>query len=187
MTGSRRAMVLTIGLLAMFLGGAAKAQDLSAGKTPAQLFHSNCAMCHKSPRGLAAAGEKAGGLFGLENFLAQHYTASGRSAAMIADYLKSVDKGSAPQRRSRPHRTATSPRKPAAKTDAAKKDAAKKDGKPAKMTDEKSAAPTSEKSAADKPKADKPKMADPKRAEKKPAAQDEAKRGKPKPTQKNTD
>ena len=74
MTGSRHAIALMIGILALLLGGAAQAQeDLSAGKTPAQLFQLDCAICHKPPQGLA----KAGGLFGLDSFLAQHYTASG--------------------------------------------------------------------------------------------------------------
>ena len=88
MTGSRHAIALAIGLLALFFVGAAQAQeDLSAGKTPEELFKLDCAICHKSPQGLS----KAGGLFGLDSFLAQHYTASRESAAAIAGYLKSVD------------------------------------------------------------------------------------------------
>ncbi len=170
MTGSRPAIALIIGLL-LLLGGAAQAQeDLSAGKTPQQLFRLNCSACHKSPAGLAGAGEKAGGLFGLENFLAQHYTATGRSAQIIANYLKSVDSAAAQRRSRHPRRQASKPKKPAAaKTDTAKKsDAEKPDGKKvdeakaktkpdepkadaAKMTDEKSGGP----------KADKPKMTEP--------------------------
>lgn len=172
-------MVLAIGLLAMLLGGAAQAQeDLAAGKSPAQLFTQNCAMCHKSARGLAAAGDKAGGLFGLDNFLAQHYTASGRSAAILAEYLKSVDKGRASVKRSRkPHRDAAKKdeNKDAKKIDKkveekAEKKVEKKPDKPAEVTDE----------APAKPKADKPKMEEP--AAKKPAPHDEARRDKPKMT-----
>ena len=37
------------GLLA---GGAALAQDFAAGKTPAQLFGSDCSDCHRLPNGL---------------------------------------------------------------------------------------------------------------------------------------
>ncbi len=125
MTGSRHAIALVIGILALLLGGAAQAQeDLSAGKSPEQLFKLDCAICHKSPQGLS----KAGGLFGLDNFLAQHYTASGATAAAIAGYLKAVD-NAAPHRRTRhPRRDAATRHKPAAakKTD-------KKTGEPDKM------------------------------------------------------
>ncbi|HZD92553.1 MAG TPA: hypothetical protein VE224_20870 [Pseudolabrys sp.] len=116
MTGSRPAMVAAIGLLAMLLGGAAQAQDLSAGKTPAELFNTNCAICHKSPRGLAAAGEKSGGMLGggLESFLARHYTAEPHSAQILAAYLKSVADGAAPAPdHSSRHRRAIAPHKPA--------------------------------------------------------------------------
>lgn len=64
-------------------------ENLDLGKTPAQLYASNCAICHKSPQGLT---EKAG-VFGLANFLREHYTASRESAAAIAAYVQSVDKG----------------------------------------------------------------------------------------------
>ena len=75
-------------VLAMCLGGIAAAQEnLDKGKTPAQLFASDCAVCHRSPKGLA----KSGGLFGLDNFLREHYTASRESASAIAGYLRSLD------------------------------------------------------------------------------------------------
>ena len=190
MTGSRPAIALIIGFL-LLLGGAARAQeDLSAGKTAQQLFRLNCSVCHKSPAGLAAAGEKAGGLFGLENFLAQHYTATGRSAQVLANYLKSVDSAAAQRRSSHPHRRASKPKKPASdKTETAKKpdadkpdkmktgeakakaDEPKADG--ARMTDEKSG----------EPKADKPKMTEPKPDKKEAAAPaTEARHEKPKTT-----
>jgi hypothetical protein len=74
----------------LVLGGPAVAQEsLDKGKTPAQLFASDCAACHKSPQGLA----KSGGLFGLDSFLREHYTASRESATAIANYLKSLDSG----------------------------------------------------------------------------------------------
>ena len=63
------------------LAGPASAQEnIDAGKTPAQLYSQDCAICHKSPSGMA----RAGGLFGLENFLREHYTASRETAAAIA-------------------------------------------------------------------------------------------------------
>ncbi len=181
MTGSRSTIALVVTLLAMLFGGTARAQDLSAGKTPEQLFRLNCAMCHKSPQGLAATGDKAGGLFGLQSFLAEHYTGSSQSAAAIAGYLKSVDSAAAPHRGSRLPR-----RKAAGKTGTAKKT-----DKPAKVTNEKAVKPKADKPAADKPTADKSKMVEPKSAgtksaKKKAAAHSEAKRGKPK-AEKKTD
>ncbi len=183
MTGSRHAIALVIGILALLLGGAAQAQDdLSAGKTPEQLFQLDCSICHKSPQGLS----KAGGLFGLDGFLAQHYTASGATAAAIAGYLKAVDSGagSAPHRRGRhPRRDAGKPHKPAA----AKSDTAKKSDEPDKMKTDATAKATDEKTAkpaADKPKADTPKVAEP---PKKPAPHSEAKGEKPKAAEKKTD
>ena len=79
-----------IGLATVILAGPAAGQEsLDKGKTPAQLFASDCSPCHKSPQGLA----KSGGLFGLDGFLREHYTASRESAAAIANYLKSMEGG----------------------------------------------------------------------------------------------
>ncbi|HZL30098.1 MAG TPA: hypothetical protein VFC54_03435 [Pseudolabrys sp.] len=65
-------------------------ENLDKGKTAAQLFASDCAICHKSPQGLA----KSGGLLGVDNFLRQHYTASRESADVLAKYLQAT--GDAP-------------------------------------------------------------------------------------------
>jgi len=79
-------------LTALVWAGPVTAQEsLDKGKTPAQLFASDCAGCHKSPQGLA----KSGGLFGLDAFLREHYTASRETATAIANYLKSLDGGPA--------------------------------------------------------------------------------------------
>lgn len=79
-----------VGLMTLVLAGPATGQEsLDKGKTPAQLFASDCSPCHKSPQGLA----KSGGLFGLDGFLREHYTASRESAAAIANYLKSMEGG----------------------------------------------------------------------------------------------
>ena len=84
-----------IGLATLIFAGPAVGQEsLDKGKTPAQLFASDCSPCHKSPQGLA----KSGGLFGLDGFLREHYTASRESAAAIANYLKSMEVPSGPGR-----------------------------------------------------------------------------------------
>lgn len=91
-----RGILLRAGVLACVLAigmgsqPARPQENFDSGKTPAQLYASDCAICHKSPQGLA----KGGGLFGLAGFLREHYTASRESAAAIASYVESMDKGS---------------------------------------------------------------------------------------------
>lgn len=96
MTASNRSFCHGCGtaaaMVALLFAGAARAQEnLDMGKTPAELYGSDCAICHKSPRGLS----KGGDIFGLEAYLRQHYTASARSAHAIANYLKAVDRQAA--------------------------------------------------------------------------------------------
>ena len=88
MTVFGRGVRLAIGVLALCgaAAGAGAQENLDQGKSPAQLFASDCAICHKSAQGLA----KAGGILGLESFLREHYTASRESAAAIASYLQAV-------------------------------------------------------------------------------------------------
>jgi hypothetical protein len=96
MMGWNRGIGLAMGLFAFALAAPAGAQEnLDSGKSGAQLFASDCAICHKRPQGLA----KAGGLFGLSSFLREHYTASRESAAVIAGYLESFGKEPAPAKR----------------------------------------------------------------------------------------
>ena len=151
----------------LVLGVPLRAQEnLDLGKTPAQLYASGCAFCHKSPQGLAAKGD---GIFGLESLLRQHYTASRESAAAIAGYLRAVGGPAA-----KPARTGKRPPKAATPKGADKDKGAEKkpdtskpgtakpgDGKPAdtKASETKPAEP--------KPAAAKP--AEPKPAEPKPA------------------
>lgn len=92
-------MRLAIGISALCLAGTAGAQEnLEQGKSPAQLFGSDCAICHKSPQGLG----KAGGIFGIESFLREHYTTSRENAAAIANYLNSMNaRPAAPARASK--------------------------------------------------------------------------------------
>ena len=93
MFGMGRNLVCILGCLAAFVAAPARAQEsLDTGKTAAQLFASDCVICHKSPQGLA----KSGGVLGLDNFLREHYTASRESAATIAAYLRSMGGGPAP-------------------------------------------------------------------------------------------
>ena len=69
------------------VNGAETQETLGRGKTPAQTFASDCAVCHKSTQGLA---KSANGLIGVEGFLREHYTSSRESAAALANYLRSV-------------------------------------------------------------------------------------------------
>ena len=86
MTGSKGMSVMRSWICAAVAGaaflaaaGAASAQEnLDAGKSGAQLYASNCAICHKSAQALNKSG---GGLFGLDSFLREHYTSSRESAA----------------------------------------------------------------------------------------------------------
>jgi hypothetical protein len=80
---------LAVGVSAACLVSSAAAQEtLGRNKSPAQTFASDCAVCHKSPQGLARS---AGGLFGVEGFLREHYTSSKQSAAALATYLRAQD------------------------------------------------------------------------------------------------
>jgi len=92
MTLLRCGIGAAISMVVLCIAGVAGAQEnLDQGKSAAQLFAANCAMCHKSPQGLA----KAGGILGLDSFLREHYTASKESAGALAAYLKSMDTGPA--------------------------------------------------------------------------------------------
>ena len=157
----RRGIGLAAGFLAVALAAPAAAQEnLDSGKTGAQLYAADCAICHKSAQAL----KKSGGIFGLSSFLREHYTASRESAAAIAGYLDSV--GSPPAQK-----------KPAGAT----KRTAKGDEKA--KADEKKAKPKSGDAKSEKPdKKDKPseaKTSEPK-SESKSEPKDEAKPSEPK-------
>ena len=130
-------------------------ENLDANKTPAQLFASDCVICHKSTRGLT----RAGGVFGLESFLREHYTASRESAAAIARYLRQVDRGPPPHNS---RRTARPRHEPHGKS-AEKKSVEKKSAKPGAVKKTGQAAPAGEKKGDAK-------AADKKKDEAKPAA-----------------
>jgi hypothetical protein len=76
------AVTLFIGTFALS-AALVQAQNLEAGKSPAQLFAGTCNACHKTPRGLLKT-VSAGSLPG---FLRQHYTTSGDMAAQLSSFL----------------------------------------------------------------------------------------------------
>ncbi len=159
MTG--RMIAAAIGIILLCGTGMVRAQEnLDQGKTPAQLFASDCAICHKSPRGLS----RAGGVFGLQNFLRAHYTASVQSATALAAYLQAVDRQAPPPRKRTTRRPPTDPPAPKARPKA---------GEP-----EKSAQPDGSREAA-KPDADKPAAEAP--AEAAPAGPDSSEARSPSP------
>jgi len=84
--GRKLVLVLVVAGAGLSAQSALTQEDLNRGKTPAQLFASDCADCHRSPRALAKR-DNAGAL---ADFLRVHYTASRESAAAIAAYLVSL-------------------------------------------------------------------------------------------------
>lgn len=127
MRASRRRVGL--GVLAFFIvmpalvTPALAQENIDAGKTPAELYAADCAICHKTPHGLS----KAGGVFGLQNFLREHYTASKESAAAIAAYLAALDR-KAPPPRERTTRRGHKDEKAKAEKTKAKEEKSKKTG-----------------------------------------------------------
>jgi hypothetical protein len=93
----------------------AQAQNLEAGKSPAQIFAGTCNACHKSPRGLLKT-VPAGSLPG---FLRQHYTTSGEMASLLSAFL--VSNGAADTRltgsQAKPGKDAKSEGKPGGSPD----------------------------------------------------------------------
>ena len=63
----------------------ATAQNLEAGKPPAQIFSNTCSICHKSSRGLLKTVEPGS----LPAFLRQHYTTSTDMASVMSAYVLS--------------------------------------------------------------------------------------------------
>lgn len=98
MIGFARGMAVGAGVLALMAVPAAAQENLDSGKTGAQLYASDCAICHKTPQGLT----KHVGILGLTDYLREHYTASKESAATIAAYVQGVDKGPAPAGKTAP-------------------------------------------------------------------------------------
>jgi hypothetical protein len=70
-----------IGLALISLTAPADAQNIDAGKSPAQIFSDTCSACHRRPQELRRT--SAG-------FLRSHYTTGAAEAAAMAGYLASV-------------------------------------------------------------------------------------------------
>lgn len=82
--------ILIIGFAAALACAPALAEDFTAGKTPAQLFRSDCATCHHSPNGLLKRRSNAGDLTA---FLREHYTTKSETAAALAAYVSGFAPG----------------------------------------------------------------------------------------------
>lgn len=63
--------------------------NIDQDKTPAHIYASDCALCHKSIRGLANGRSRAA----LTGYLAEHYTASEAEAASLAAFVLSAGGG----------------------------------------------------------------------------------------------
>jgi hypothetical protein len=77
--------IFVVGFAISCASAAATAQDLTAGKTPAQLFHSDCAECHRSPGSVAGTRD----VHALAAFLREHYTTKSETAGALAAYVSS--------------------------------------------------------------------------------------------------
>jgi mono/diheme cytochrome c family protein len=81
--------IFVLGFAAAFASASAPAQDLTAGKTPAQLFRSDCVECHRSPGGMARTRD----VRALADFLREHYTSKSETAGALAAYVSSFAAG----------------------------------------------------------------------------------------------
>jgi cytochrome c553 len=81
--------IFVLGFAAAFSSASAPAQDLTAGKTPAQLFRSDCAECHRSPGSIARTRD----VRALAGFLREHYTTKSETAGALAAYVSSFASG----------------------------------------------------------------------------------------------
>lgn len=94
------------------------AQNLDAGKSPAQMFSYTCAVCHNSPRGLVKTINPGQ----LKGFLRQHYTTGQEMAGMLAAYV--MQNGGAQRVETPPARAPKAAKKaPAAASDSPEQDA----------------------------------------------------------------
>lgn len=120
--------------LSALVAPAGAQENLDHGKSAAQLFASDCAICHKSPNGLG----KAGGVFGLDSFLRVHYTASKESASALAKYLAVFADAPEPggKKTKRSAKSSDKDKKPAEAKSAKDKSSKEKDVKPAEAKDE---------------------------------------------------
>jgi hypothetical protein len=86
-----RSVALATGLLVVLAPSLAHAQvNIDQDKSPASIYESDCAVCHKSVRGLANG--RAHGA--LADFLAEHYTSNQQEATALAAYVLAGGGGS---------------------------------------------------------------------------------------------
>lgn len=78
--------------LAAFAPMADAQTNIDQGKSPSEIFANDCAVCHKTTRGLAAGKNS----LMLSGFLREHYTASRDQAAALAAYVLGAGGGSGP-------------------------------------------------------------------------------------------
>jgi hypothetical protein len=98
-----RRLAAVVGLIAGLGPAMAHAQtNLDQGKTPAQIFASDCAACHKPTRALANGKNR----FALTEFLREHYTTSREQAAGLAAYVLGAGFGAKPANEPAPQKTA---------------------------------------------------------------------------------
>jgi hypothetical protein len=84
--GVLRRTAPALALLAGLAPPVAHAQvNIDQDKTPAHIYASDCAVCHKSIRGLANGRSRTA----LTSYLAEHYTSSDSEAAALAAYVLS--------------------------------------------------------------------------------------------------
>ena len=74
---------LLVGAMVLLPDTAPAHIDFSSGKSPEQLFASNCSGCHRSPQALAHGRD----VHALTNFLREHYTTKEQSAALLSAYI----------------------------------------------------------------------------------------------------
>jgi hypothetical protein len=77
----RRLAPWLIGFVGAVFAVSADAQNIDAGKTPAQIFSDTCSSCHRNARELKRTGA---------GFLRSHYTTGQDEAAAMAAYLAGV-------------------------------------------------------------------------------------------------
>jgi hypothetical protein len=82
-----------------------RGENLSAGKTPAELFAIDCASCHRNPAALAKGRRAAQ----LSNFLAEHYTTSQHIARSLGTYLATLPTAPTVERTQQPPAAADDP------------------------------------------------------------------------------
>lgn len=81
--------LVIVGMASLSTGALGQVTDYSAGKSPAQLFATDCSACHQSARGLAKGRDQRS----LSGFLREHYTTKQETAATLAAFLAGAPAG----------------------------------------------------------------------------------------------